>query len=129
MSTRQHTLTIPGRPKSTKNSRQVIHVKGKVKTVMNGAAAEWMHQARAHVRRAWKGRPLQTPAHVHIHTVFANRRSLPDPDNICNAVLDAIKGLAIHDDDLRSIPSLAFSHEITPGAQECVQVTLTQVLP
>ncbi|WP_155300939.1 RusA family crossover junction endodeoxyribonuclease [Deinococcus kurensis] len=129
MSRREHRLTIPGRPKSTKNSRQVVKVRGKVKTVMSGAACDWMARARAEVRRAWRGRPLQTPAHIHIHAVFSNRRSLPDGDNTVNGVLDAIKGIVVIDDSLAWIPSFAFSHEVTPGAQDCVHVILTQVLP
>lgn len=129
MSTRQHTLTIPGRPKSTKNTRQVVKVRGRTKTVMSGPAAEWMEAARYEVRRAWRGRPLQTPVHIHIHAVFSNRRSLPDGDNVVNGVFDALKGLVIVDDSLAWIASHAFSHEISTGAQDCVTVTLTQVLP
>lgn len=129
MSRREHRLTIPGRPKSTKNSRQVVKVRGKVKTVMSGAACDWMARARAEVRRAWRGRPLQTPAHIHVHAVFSNRRSLPDGDNVVNGVFDALKGLVIVDDSLAWIASHAFSHEVTPGADDCVHVTLTQVLP
>lgn len=120
-----YVLTISGRPRSTKNSRQVIRRGGKTRSVMSEAAAAWIHAARIEVRRQWRGRPLQHPVYVHVHVVFANRRSLPDGDNICNAALDAIKGIVTIDDNLKCIPSHLFTCEITPGAQECLRLTIT----
>lgn len=125
MKPREFNLRLSGRPRSTKNSREVIRVRGRVRSVMSGPAAEWMLLARAEVRRWWKGRPLQSPVHVHIHVVFANRRSLPDGDNAVLAIFDALKGIAVKDDNLKCIPSHSFSHEVAPGEPECVLVTLT----
>lgn len=125
------TLVIPGRPRSTKNSRQVIRRGGQTRSVMSEAAAEWIHGARVEVRRQWRGRPLTAPAHVHVHVVFANRRSLPDGDNMVNAAFDAIKKIVVQDDSLTCIPTHAFSFEVTPGARECLRLILTpqQVQP
>lgn len=120
-----HVLTIPGRPRSTKNSRQVVRRGGKTRTIMSDAAAEWIHGARIEVRRQWRGRPLQHPVYVHVHVVFANRRSLPDGDNMVNAAFDALKGIVTVDDNLACIPSHLFTFEVTPGAAECLRLTIS----
>jgi Holliday junction resolvase RusA-like endonuclease len=123
------TLTLPGRPRSTKNSRKIVRVRGQLRSVMSDTAAACVKEARVSLRKQWKGRPLQVPAGVQVHVVFANRRSLPDPDNVLNFTLDVLKGIALQDDSLACIPTLALTHEITSGAQECVRVTLTPQEP
>lgn len=122
-----HVITIPGRVISTKNSRQIKRVNGKTKSVMSDAATAWMVQARAFVRRQWRGRPLQRPTQITVHAVFSNLRSLPDPDNVLNATLDALKRIVIIDDNLKCIHGLNFTHEVTPRATERLVITLTPV--
>ncbi|SMB85845.1 RusA family crossover junction endodeoxyribonuclease [Deinococcus hopiensis] len=122
------TLTLKGRPRSTKNSRKIIRVNGKPRSVMSDSAAAWITSARASLKKQWKGRPLQHAIHLHVHAVFCDRHSLPDPDNCMNAVLDALKSIVLRDDNLTWVPSFAFSHEVTPGAKECLVLTLSEAV-
>jgi len=121
------TLTLTGRPRSTKNSRQIIRDRrtGRVRSVMSDSAEAWMTAAIIELRRQWKGRPSATRWNLTITLHYANYANLPDLDNAASAILDALKHVVVVDDSPKYIGTLTITQHVTRGTHEHVTLTLT----
>jgi Holliday junction resolvase RusA-like endonuclease len=127
-------LSIPGRPHPSKNSRITATATGR--SFPSKAAREWFKQGRAALAQQHKGPPLHQPHWVAIVAVFKNRASLPDADNVINAVLDLLKPyrdprsglqvpMVVVDDSYRYLRLAGIEYRYSP--QERVEVYLWPV--
>jgi len=103
-------LHVPGKPIALPRQRHRI-IKGKhgklfvqTYTPANGPAAQWKRLIGRMAKTMWQ-QPLDGPLQINLEFVFQVksksqkwRIKTPDVDNLAKLVLDALNGIAYHDD-------------------------------
>jgi Holliday junction resolvase RusA-like endonuclease len=121
------TYTIPGTPRSGKNSQRIVQKKTGGRFLLKSkAAAHWMVDAIGAIARQGRPRrPLTVPCEVTL-TIY-QRSDTPDADNVMSLVWDAlVRGGVIADDALISRGGFV-RHLGYPPAEHRVEVTIRAV--
>lgn len=106
-------LVLPFRAISLKNHQQIKtrYIRGRQTRMIckSDAAEQALQLAQGFLRSQYKGKPISQQVHLDITFEYKNAQNVPDIDNAENFVMDALKGIVLHDDGWRFVGQLGVS--------------------